>query len=54
VARGLIEQHGGQLEFKSTAGKGTTAIILLPMKAKASEALPNPLRPEGAAVAGAR
>lgn len=44
VARGLIEQHGGQLEFKSVAGKGTTASILLPMKAKAIAVLPNPLR----------
>ncbi len=60
VARGLIEQHGGHLEFKSTAGKGTTASVLLPMKAKPSASLPNPLRvrsdaeePEPAA-AGAR
>ena len=60
VARGLIEQHGGQLVFKSAAGKGTTASVVLPMKAKATAKLPNPLRlrseadePEPAAV-GAR
>jgi signal transduction histidine kinase len=60
VARGLIEQHGGQLEFKSAAGKGTTASVILPMKAKPTASLPNPLRlrsegeePEPAA-AGAR
>jgi signal transduction histidine kinase len=44
VARGLVEQHGGQLEFRSTAGKGTTASVILPTKAKAAAALPNPLR----------
>jgi signal transduction histidine kinase len=66
VARGLVEQHGGRLEFRSTAGKGTTATISLPTKAKPCARLPNPLRAikhEGAlqeaekaapAVAGAR
>jgi signal transduction histidine kinase len=60
VARGLIEQHGGQLEFASTAGKGTTASVLLPMKAKPTAALPHPLRVRsegdepGPAVAAAR
>jgi signal transduction histidine kinase len=44
VARGLIEQHGGQLEFKSAAGKGTTASVLLPTKAKSTASLPNPVR----------
>jgi signal transduction histidine kinase len=60
VARGLIEQHGGQLEFASAAGKGTTASVLLPMKAKPTASLPNPLRVRtegdeaGPAVAAAR
>jgi signal transduction histidine kinase len=60
VARGLIEQHGGQLEFTSAAGKGTTASVLLPMKAKPTASLPNPLRVRsegdepGPAVAAAR
>jgi signal transduction histidine kinase len=44
VARGLIEQHGGQLEFKSVAGKGTTVLIRLPAKPSVDGALPNPLR----------
>jgi len=44
VARGLIEQHGGQLEFKSAAGKGTTVIIRLPAKPPVDASLPNPLR----------
>jgi signal transduction histidine kinase len=44
VARGLVEQHGGRLEFRSTAGKGTTVTISLPMKAKPCARLPNPLR----------
>jgi signal transduction histidine kinase len=44
VARGLVEQHGGQIEFRSTAGKGTTVCIRLPMKATPCARLPNPLR----------
>ncbi len=44
VARGLIEQHGGQLEFKSVAGKGTTAVIRLPTTPPVDAPLPNPLR----------
>jgi signal transduction histidine kinase len=41
VARGVIEQHGGQLDFKSTPGKGTTATVRLPLKASLRAALPN-------------
>jgi signal transduction histidine kinase len=44
VARGLVEQHGGRIEFKSAAGKGTTVAITLPMKALACKRLPNPAR----------
>jgi signal transduction histidine kinase len=47
VARGLIEQHGGKLEYTSTLGKGTVAKIELPvcsMKAKMAKHLPNPVR----------
>jgi signal transduction histidine kinase len=44
VARGLIEQHGGRLEFKSASGRGTTVAIVLPIKAKVCARLPNPLR----------
>ncbi len=50
VARGLVEQHGGRLEFISAVGKGTTVVLLLPVKAKLCARLPNPLRsfqPEG-------
>jgi signal transduction histidine kinase len=63
VARGLVEQHGGQLDFRSAAGKGTTVSIRLPMKAKPCARLPNPLRAlksdgeadkQAPAVAGAR
>ena len=51
VARGLVEQHGGSLEFKSAPRTGTTVTILLPMKAKPCARLPNPgrvFRPDGA------
>jgi signal transduction histidine kinase len=45
VARGLIEQHGGSLEFKSAPGKGTTATFRMPAKAVFRDAaLPNPQR----------
>jgi two-component system sensor histidine kinase HydH len=44
VARGLVEQHGGRLEFKSAPGKGTTVAMTLPLKAKACPCLPNPVR----------
>jgi signal transduction histidine kinase len=44
VARGLVEQHGGRLEFKSAPGKGTSVVITLPMKAKPCAHLPNPAR----------
>jgi signal transduction histidine kinase len=44
VARGLVEQHGGRLEFKSTPRHGTTATIILPMVAKPCIRLPNPGR----------
>ncbi len=44
VARGLVQQHGGRLEFDSTPGRGTTVSIHLPMKAPACMSLPNPAR----------
>jgi signal transduction histidine kinase len=44
VARGLVEQHGGALDFKSAPRTGTTVTILLPMKAKPCARLPNPVR----------
>jgi signal transduction histidine kinase len=44
VARGLLEQHGGNLEFKSAPRTGTTATIFVPMKAKPCARLPNPFR----------
>jgi signal transduction histidine kinase len=34
VARGLVEQHGGQLKFESSPGRGTTVTIELPRCAK--------------------
>ena len=44
VARGLVEQHGGQMEFRSTPGRGTVVTIRLPTKAKPCTRLPNPTR----------
>jgi signal transduction histidine kinase len=44
VARGLVEQHGGRMEFKSGTGKGTTVTILLPRRATPCSRLPNPAR----------
>jgi signal transduction histidine kinase len=45
IARGLVEQHGGRVDFKSAFHKGTTVTIHLPVKAKPSCAkLPNPGR----------
>jgi signal transduction histidine kinase len=56
VARGLVEQHGGRIEYKSTAGTGTTVTITLPMKATPCMGLPKPGRTEKPepVVAGAR
>jgi signal transduction histidine kinase len=44
VARGLVEQHGGTLEFKSAPRTGTTVTLRLPVKAKVCAKLPNPVR----------
>jgi signal transduction histidine kinase len=44
VARGLVEQHGGSLEFKSVPRTGTTVTIFLPMKAKPCARLPYAIR----------
>jgi signal transduction histidine kinase len=47
VSRGLIEQHGGQLRYDSSPGKGTTVTIDVPACAFAAAArrkLPNPVR----------
>ena len=33
VARGLVEQHGGSLEYESTPGRGTTVTLRLPTNA---------------------
>ena len=40
VARTLIEQHGGRLEYESAAGRGTTAIIELPQRPPVAAAAP--------------
>lgn len=49
IARGLIEQHGGNLQFESSEGRGTTATIMLPAAAVEKPKLPNPCRRETAA-----
>jgi len=35
ISKRLVEAHGGSLLFESTTGKGTTATIFIPAKAKA-------------------
>jgi signal transduction histidine kinase len=40
VARTLIEQHGGRLEYQSARGQGTTATIALPRRPAAWAATP--------------
>ena len=32
VARGIIEQHGGTIDYESAPGKGTTVVIRLPQR----------------------
>jgi signal transduction histidine kinase len=54
VARGLVEQHGGNLDLKSSPGKGTTVTLTLPTKAKPCAKLPNPARMEKPVTADAR
>lgn len=44
IARGIIEQHGGTLDFESTRGRGTSAIVRLPAHALGPDKLPNPCR----------
>jgi signal transduction histidine kinase len=44
VARGLVEQHGGRVEFRSAPSKGTTVTMILPSKAPPCAMLPNPVR----------
>ena len=44
IARGIIEQHGGTLDFESTKGRGTSAIVRLPAHVTGLEKLPNPCR----------
>lgn len=44
IARGIIEQHGGTLDFESTRGRGTSAIVRLPAHAMGKDKLPNPCR----------
>jgi signal transduction histidine kinase len=54
VARTLVEQHGGRLEYQSVPGSGTTALIELPVRPPPcgtrlplSGGPPLPARPEG-------
>lgn len=49
VARGILEQHGGDLELQSCTGHGTTATLRLPMQADCACPLPRPqAKPERA------
>jgi signal transduction histidine kinase len=46
VARALIEQHGGRLEFESAPGRGTTVTVELPHAAAMAAAAPPKLLPD--------
>ena len=46
LARGVVAQHGGTMDYRSTEGRGTTVSIVLPRR---PPALANPLVTEGAA-----
>jgi signal transduction histidine kinase len=46
VARALIEQHGGRLEFESAPGSGTTVTVDLPHAAAVAAAAPPRLLPD--------
>ena len=46
VARTLVEQHGGHLEYQTAPGKGTTAIIELPARPPQRAAEPRLMPPE--------
>ena len=46
VARALVEQHGGRLEFESAPGRGTRASIELPHAAAVAAAAPPRLLPD--------
>jgi signal transduction histidine kinase len=46
VARALIEQHGGRLQFESVPGRGTTASVELPHAAAVAAAAPPRLLPD--------
>lgn len=49
IARGIVEQHGGTLDFESTRDRGTSAIVRLPANAMGQDKLPNPCRYAAAA-----
>jgi signal transduction histidine kinase len=46
VARALIEQHGGRLQFESAPGRGTTVTVELPHAAAVAAAAPPKLLPD--------
>lgn len=41
----IVDQHGGELDFSSQAGAGTTFFIRLPLEPERRSATPNPLTP---------
>jgi cell cycle sensor histidine kinase DivJ len=43
VVKGLVELHGGQVDFKSRVGEGTRVLVRLPRAREAASSIARPL-----------
>jgi cell cycle sensor histidine kinase DivJ len=44
IVKGLVELHGGDVEIRSSEGKGTRVAVRLPIDAKGERAASDPIR----------